>query len=177
MRWRENDETGGKYVAVAPHGEFMQWWAFHRRHTFDHDMDGVVHRTELIPGRTAVIPCIRRWHVHNTKSPLKVKEKRSLGWEIATHFGPGDFRGWPGTKDKARQRVLTPRAGLAQKKWWNPFTYSPSAMHSISSTCPLSTVLELEGPDGMRNVGFLLSAGSSIVIHRFRNKLLPTLLQ
>ena len=46
------------------------------------------------------------------------------------------------------------------------FTYSPSAMHSISNTCPLSTILELEGPDGMRKVGFLSSAGSSIVTHR-----------
>lgn len=43
------------------------------------------------------------------------------------------------------------------------FTYSPSAIHSISSTCPLRTVLELEGPDGMRKFGFLSSAGSSMV--------------
>jgi len=55
------------------------------------------------------------------------------------------------------------------------FTYSPSAMHSNSSTCPLNTILELVGPDGMRKVGFLSSAGSSIVTHTQR-ELLPALL-
>lgn len=42
------------------------------------------------------------------------------------------------------------------------FTHSPSAIHSISSTCPLNTILELEEPDGMRNVGRLSSIGSSM---------------
>lgn len=50
-------------------------------------------------------------------------------------------------------------------------TYSPSAMHSISSTCPLSTVIELEGPDGMKNDGLLSFAGSSADAHtRFRGR-------
>lgn len=84
------------------------------------------------------------------------------------------------------------REGRDKERWWhssrwaleqafrteemaNYFTYSPSAIHSISSTCPLSTVLELEGPDGVRNDGFLSSAGSSIVTDSER-KLLSTLL-
>lgn len=50
------------------------------------------------------------------------------------------------------------------------FTYSPSAIHSISSTCPLNTILELEGPDGMRKVGFLSSNGSSVVSYTQMHK-------
>ena len=54
-------------------------------------------------------------------------------------------------------------------------TYSPSAIHSISSTWPLSTVWELEEPDGMRKVGFLSSTGSSVVRDWHRNVLLSLL--
>lgn len=41
--------------------------------------------------------------------------------------------------------------------------YSPSAIHSNSRTCPLSTILELLEPEGMRKVGFLSSAKPSAV--------------
>lgn len=43
-------------------------------------------------------------------------------------------------------------------------------MHSISSTCPLSTTVELEGPDGMRNDGFLSSTGASTHTDRFTKR-------
>ena len=39
--------------------------------------------------------------------------------------------------------------------------YSPSAIHSNSRTCPLSTILELLEPDGIRKVGLLSSAEPS----------------
>lgn len=44
-------------------------------------------------------------------------------------------------------------------------THSPSAMHSISSMCPLNTVLRLEVPVGIRKVGLLSSTGASTVTH------------
>lgn len=97
---------------------------FNRWHTIDRDADGVVHRAQPVLGRAAVVSCVRLRHVHNAKGPLVVQEGFSLGGEIAAHFGPGDFRGWPGIKE----RVVTKsdddtRAGghlsrlSALKKW------------------------------------------------------------
>lgn len=92
-----------------------------------------------------------------------MQERRPLGRQLAAHLGPGDLGGWPGfTKREARSRQVTTAAGRTAAP--RP-TYSPSAMHSISSTCPLSTVLELESPDGMKNDGLLSLAGSSEVTH------------
>lgn len=172
-------------VTVPPHGEangLMGCCTFHHRHTFDRDVDGVVHGAELIPGGAAVIPSVWLWHVHNAKGPLVVQEGCALGWEIAAHFGPGDFRSGPGIKARENGRdkewlwhsSTWALEAFRTKEMADSFTYSASAIHSISSTCPLSTVLELEGPDGMRKDGFLSSAGSSTVTHRFTMKLLPT---
>lgn len=47
---------------------------FNQGHTFDHDVDGVVHRAELVPGQAAVLPCIRLRHVHDAKRLLVVQE-------------------------------------------------------------------------------------------------------
>lgn len=62
-----------------------------------------MHRTQLIPRHAAVISRIRLGDVHNTKSLLVLQEKHSLGWEIAAHFGPGDFRGWPGINERDKE--------------------------------------------------------------------------
>lgn len=171
MRWRENEETERRIDCVATRWTNGWWWwccALHHGRTFDRDVDGVVHRAEPIPGGAAVISCVWFGHVHDAQGLLVVQEGCALGWEIAAHFVPGDFRGGPGFKERDKD-----------KEWWwclsrwalesfraDSFTYSPSAMHSISSTCPLNTILELEGPDGMRKAGFLSSAGSSIVTHK-----------
>ncbi len=84
------------------------------------------------------------------------------------------FQGWAWIqREREREREgrdkewrwHSSRWALEQEVMADSFTYSPSAIHSISSTCPLNTILELEGPDGMRKVGFLSSAGSSTVTH------------
>lgn len=85
----------------------MGYCALHHRHTFDHDVDGVVHRAQPVPGGAAVISCVWFGHVHNAKGPLVVQEGGALGWEIAAHFGPGDFGGGPGFKERARKREET----------------------------------------------------------------------
>lgn len=119
----------------------------------------------------------------------------SSGSAGRTCAGPGDrrslwtrrFQGWVWiqrereTARGKRQRVMMTLEQVGswgfQEVMADSFTYSPSAMHSISSTCPLNTILELEGPDGMRKVGFLSSAGSSTVTHTdSQRKLLPSLL-
>lgn len=84
--------------------------------TFDHDVDGVVHWAELIPGHAPVTSCVRLWNVVNAKGPLVVQERRALGWQIAAHFGPRDFRGWPRIN---RERDDDTRAGghLSRSLW------------------------------------------------------------
>lgn len=87
------------------------WWDavhFNREPTFDRDMDGVVHSAVGVPGRAAVISCIRFWDVHNTQSLVVVQEGCALGREITADFGPGDFRRGPGYKE---------REGEIDKKW------------------------------------------------------------
>lgn len=129
-----------------------------------------MHGAELIPGHAAVVSCVRLRHIHNAKGLLVVQERRPLGREIATDFGPGDFRSGSGEGHDEGPSG----GGDMSKERLNSFTYSPSAMHSISSTCPLNTVMELDGPDGMSNNGFLSSAGASRVT-RSEIKLLPNL--
>lgn len=152
----------------------MKICTFHRRQTFDHDVDVVVHWAQLILRRAAVISRIRLRHIHDSEGPLVVQEVCALCRELATLFGPGDIRGGPGYKGRQAEETKSnddtragghSRALRAEVMAANSFTYSPSAMHSISSTWPLSTILELEGPDGTRRVGFLSSAGSSTVTH------------
>lgn len=164
MKWQN------KGVTVPFSGGW--YFALHHRQTFDRDMDGVVRWTESIPGGTAVFSCIWFRHVHNTQGLLVVQEGCAPGWEIPAHFGPGDFRGGPGLKKEKRWWWYLSRWPLEafRTEIMDSFTYSPSAMHSISSTCPLNTILELEGPDGMRKVGFLSSSGSSVVPHTHKQK-------
>lgn len=71
-------------------------FALDRWHTFDHDVDGLVHGAQLIPGHAAVLSRIRLRDVHNAEGLLVVQEGGPLGREIAAHFGPGDFRSWSG---------------------------------------------------------------------------------
>lgn len=87
---RQKERLRHEYEAA----DFNLW------HTVDRDADGVVHRAQPVLGRAAVVSCVRLRHVHNAKGPLVVQEGFSLGGEIAAHFGPGDFRGWPGIKER-----------------------------------------------------------------------------
>lgn len=102
----------------------------------------------------------------------------------------GRMCAWPGNRRSLWSRIFQGWAWIQRERegrdeykerWWHSsrwalegfrteemaesFTYSPSAIHSISSTCPLNTILELEGPDGMRKLGLLSSIGSSVVAH------------
>lgn len=61
--------------------------------TFDLDLDGVVHSTQLVPGSAAIISSIRLGHVADAQRPLVVEEGGALGREVAAHFAPGDFWG------------------------------------------------------------------------------------
>lgn len=131
-----------------------------------------MHGAKLIPRQAAVLPCVRLRHVHNAKRLLVVQERRPLGREIAADFAPGDFRSWSGG---GHDEATSGRADVSSAVCFgtgqrlNCVSYSPSAMHSNSSTCPLNTVLELKGPDGMRNEGFLSSAGAPRVAHSEKN--------
>lgn len=179
MKWQKEG------VTVPLHGGLAWYFVLHHRQTFDRDVDGVVHWTEPVPGGAAVISCVWFWHIHNTQRLLVVQEGCALGREITAHFSPGDFRGGPGFKEEKREGKLWrwhssrwPLEAFRTEIMEDSFTYSPSAIHSISSTCPLNTILELEGPDGMRKAGFLSSNGSSVVLQTqiHTHRLLPSLL-
>ncbi len=108
--------------------------------------------------------------------------KMCAWWEDRCSFWSKRRQGWAcnqsHTETGKRQRLVMTRRWalepLKSKAKADSFTYSPSGMHSISSTCPLNTVLELVGPDGMRKDGFLTSAGSSTVTHTFIKRIITS---
>lgn len=184
MRWREreNEQTKRERGRPSHHmvkGLMGHCWS-HHTHTFDRDTNVLVNWAKLVPGSAAVFSCIRFRHVYYAQGLLVVQEGCARGWQVTTQFCPGDVRGGPGFRRRRREsQTLRVMKALEQVgTWWMAFrteevaglfTHSPSATHSISSTCPLNTILELEGPDGMRKVGFLSSTGSSVVTHMHDN--------
>lgn len=178
MRWRENGERKKEWLC---------------RHIVSEWPDGILcvsSQTDLWPWRGWCGAPSRAYFWRCSGNLLRLILKRSQYAGSCRSAGKtcvwlGDrrslwsrrFQGWAWSqseRERGRQRVMMThdQASTWGFKDWNNgrlfFTYNPSAMHSISSTCPLNTILELEGPEGIRKFGFLSSAGSSIVTHTHR---------